>query len=116
VVADQGRSAPRGPDRAHPAARCPRHRDLDFTAAVRDHYEPLFAAWRGVVERARLRGEVTDDTDADSVMLSLVSPLVLVPLLWRQTLTADEVDRVVALVLRATATGVVPHPPRTTTG
>ena len=75
----------------------------DYKAAVIEHFRPLFDGWRAVVERARARGELVDDVDADTVLLTLVSPLVLVPLLFRLTLTAGEVRRIAALVVDATS-------------
>jgi AcrR family transcriptional regulator len=74
-----------------------------YTTAVLEHYSPLFADWRGVVERARARGELVDGVDADTVLLTLVSPLVLVPLLFRLPLTAGDVRRIAALVVDATS-------------
>jgi AcrR family transcriptional regulator len=74
----------------------------DYTAAVLDHYQPLFADWRGMLERAQARGEAAADLDPDAVLLTLLSPLLLVPLLYRRDLTRRELDGVVALVLRAT--------------
>lgn len=75
----------------------------EYTEAVLAHYETLFAGWRQSVARARARGELADGVDADAVLLTLGSPLLLVPLLFRRTITPREVDGVVALVLRATA-------------
>jgi AcrR family transcriptional regulator len=75
----------------------------DFDAAVLEHYAPLFADWRAMLERARVRGEVADDVEADAVLLLALSPLLLVPLLYRRTLTRGEVDHLVELTLRATA-------------
>jgi AcrR family transcriptional regulator len=74
----------------------------DYTAAVLAHYEPLFDGWRAMVARARDRGELADGVDVDAVLLTLASPLVVVPLLFRRPLRSDEVDGIVALVLRAT--------------
>jgi AcrR family transcriptional regulator len=74
----------------------------EYTAAVLDHYETMFDGWRAAVERARGRGELADSVDADAVLLTLGSPLLLVPLLFRRRISAREVDRVVALVLRGT--------------
>jgi AcrR family transcriptional regulator len=77
-------------------------RDPEYERLVLRHYAPLFDAWREVVERARLRGELARDLDADAVVLALVSPLLLVPLLFHRALTADEVERHVGLVVDAT--------------
>lgn len=75
----------------------------DYTAAVLEHYAPLSDDWRAMLERAQARGEVAADVDADAVLLTLVSPLVVVPLLFRRRLAAAEVEAVVGLVLRSTA-------------
>ena len=55
-----------------------------------------------MVERARARGELVADVEPDAVVLALVSPLLLVPLLFHRTLTADDVERHVELVTAAT--------------
>jgi AcrR family transcriptional regulator len=75
----------------------------DYTAAVLEHYAPIFTGWRAMLERGRARGEVADDVDADAVLLLALSPLTLVPLLYRRTFTHAEVDHLVDLVLRATS-------------
>ena len=77
----------------------------EFTAAVLDHYGPLFQDWQALVRRAQARGEVAADVDPDTVLLALASPLVVVPLLFRAPLTDADVDRLADLVLRATAAG-----------
>jgi AcrR family transcriptional regulator len=74
----------------------------EYTAAVLEHYETMFDAWRDRVARARERGELAEGVDADAVLLTLASPLLLVPLLFRRPISRGEVSRVVALVLRAT--------------
>jgi len=75
----------------------------EYTAAVLDHYETMFDAWRDRVAQARQRGELADGVDADATLLTLASPLLLVPLLFRRRISRGEVARVTALVLRATA-------------
>jgi len=77
----------------------------DYTAAVLTHYEALFDSWRAMVERARARGELADGVDTDAVLLTLASPLVVVPLLFRRPVGDAELAHVVALVLRATSAG-----------
>ena len=74
----------------------------DYTAAVLTHYEALFDDWRAMVVRARGRGEVAEGVDADAVLLTLASPLVVVPLLFRRPVQGEELDNVVTVVLRAT--------------
>ncbi|HEV7762837.1 MAG TPA: TetR/AcrR family transcriptional regulator C-terminal ligand-binding domain-containing protein [Acidimicrobiales bacterium] len=75
----------------------------DYTAAVLAHYETLFDDWRALFRRARERGEVAAGIEADAVLLTLASPLLLTPLLFRRTISTREVEQVIALVLRATA-------------
>jgi AcrR family transcriptional regulator len=77
-------------------------RDPEYDEVVLEHYEPLFDSWREVVERARARGELRADLDADSVILTWVAPLVLVPLLFHRRLGRGELDRHVELLLAAT--------------
>lgn len=78
-------------------------RNLDYDRIVLEHYAPLFAGWRGVVERARTRGELRDGVDADAVLLALSSPLLMVPLVFHRSLSDDEVRRHADLVLAGTA-------------
>ena len=55
-----------------------------------------------MIERAQVRGEVRADLDVDATILTLVAPLVVVPLLFRTELTSANVDALVDLLLRAT--------------
>jgi AcrR family transcriptional regulator len=70
----------------------------DYEALVLEIYAPVFDAWRAMIERARSRGELRDDVDADTVLLALASPLLVVPLLFHGTLTATQVRRIADLV------------------
>lgn len=70
----------------------------DFDALVLESYAPLFASWRAMVDRSRRRGEVRADVDADAVLLSLASPLLLIPLLFHRTPTPAEVRHIADLV------------------
>ncbi len=79
--------------------------DPEYERIVLEHYVPLFESWRDVVERARDRGELVADVDADAVVVALVSPLLLVPLLFHRALTTDEVERHAHLVIAATVVG-----------
>lgn len=45
---------------------------------------------------------VADGVDVDATLLTLASPLVVVPLLFRRRLGDEELEHVIALVLRAT--------------
>lgn len=74
----------------------------EFVAAVLEHYRPFFAAWRAVVARAVERGEVRADLDADTVLLTLTSPFITVPLLFRGRSARPRVDDIVDIVLRGT--------------
>lgn len=76
----------------------------DYDALVLEYFEPLFDGWRALVERARERGEVRDDVDADTVMLMVASPLLMVPLLFHRRLTRTEVTRIADLAIAATST------------
>jgi AcrR family transcriptional regulator len=70
----------------------------DFDALVLETFEPVFVAWRALVERARDRGEVRAGVDSDTVLLSLASPLLVMPLLFHRTPTPTEVRRIADLV------------------
>lgn len=76
----------------------------EYTQLVMEHFEPLFSEWRGIVERARARREVRDDIDVDAVLLTLSSPLLLLPLLYRYSPSDEDVRRVADLVIAATLT------------
>ena len=75
----------------------------DYTAAVLGHYETLFDDWRAMAARVRDRGELADGLDVDATLLTLASPLVLVPLLFRRRVRDEELEHVISLVLRATS-------------
>jgi AcrR family transcriptional regulator len=79
--------------------------DPEYERIVIEHYAPLFDTWRGVVERARERGELVAEVDPDAVVIALVSPLLLVPLLFHRALTTGEVQRHADLVVAATRIG-----------
>jgi AcrR family transcriptional regulator len=78
-------------------------RHPDYDALVFEHYGPLFAAWRAVVERGRARGDVRADVDPDVVVAMVTSPLLVGPLVMHHTPAPDELDRMVDFVLAATA-------------
>jgi AcrR family transcriptional regulator len=80
-----------------------RHRDYD--EVVLRYYKPLFAGWTSLVERARLRGEVRDEVDADTVILLLISPLLMAPLVLHRKLSHVEVRDIADLIVAATSTG-----------
>lgn len=79
----------------------------DFNDAVIAHYDELFEDWRVLVRDAQDRGAVRDEVDADTLLLALASPLLLVPLLFRRSIRPTRVDRLAALVVRAST-----HPDR----
>jgi len=81
-------------------------RHPDYDQVVLEVYAPLFDAWRAVIERARSRGELRDGIDADAVILTLVSPLLLVPLLFHRKLTPTEIRRHTNLITAATQSPV----------
>lgn len=74
----------------------------EYNAAVLEHYESIFATWRELFERARERGEVRADVDADATLLVAGSALLLVPLLFRRKVTRRELDQIVEIVWRGT--------------
>jgi AcrR family transcriptional regulator len=84
-------------------------RHPDYDALVLEHYEPLLASWRAVVERAQDRGEVRPELDPNTVVMMLTSPLLVMPTVMHHVLTRRELDELVRFVLAAT---VVPRPLR----
>jgi AcrR family transcriptional regulator len=75
----------------------------DFDALVLDHFAPVFDAWQGMVERARSRGELRPNVDADAVLFTLASPLLTIPLLFHRAPSATEVRRIAETVHAGTA-------------
>ena len=75
----------------------------DFDALVLESYQPLFEGWRAMVDRARERGEVRADVDADTVLLSLASPLLVIPLIFHRKPTRAEVDRIADLAFNGSS-------------
>lgn len=70
----------------------------DLDTLVLESYARLFDAWRAMVDRARARGELRPDVDADTVLLTVASPLLVIPLLFHRTVTPAELRRIAALV------------------
>ncbi|MCB0999462.1 MAG: TetR/AcrR family transcriptional regulator C-terminal ligand-binding domain-containing protein [Acidimicrobiales bacterium] len=80
-------------------------RHPDFRRAVLDHYQPLFESWRARIDQARTAGEIDADIPTDAVLLALVSPFVVVPLLFGTTIPEPTVRDLSRLIGRATGTG-----------
>jgi AcrR family transcriptional regulator len=80
-------------------------RHPEYDALVLEHYEPRFAGWREVVERARRRGELRPEVRASTVVLMLASPLLVTPTILHREPSADELESIVAFVLAATVAG-----------
>ena len=74
----------------------------EFDALVLDHFAPVFDAWRAMIERARSRGELRPNVDADTVLFTLASPLLAIPLLFHRTPSPAQVRRIVETVYAAT--------------
>jgi AcrR family transcriptional regulator len=74
----------------------------DFDALVLDHFAPVFDAWRGMVERARSRGELRLNVEADTVLFTLASPLLTIPLLFHRAPSPTEVRRIADTVYAGT--------------
>ena len=75
----------------------------DFDAIVLERFGPVFDAWRAMVERARGRGEVRADVDADTILYALASPLLSIPLVFHRRPTRTEVTRLADLVIAGSA-------------
>jgi len=79
-------------------------RHPDFNRLMFDHYAPILAGWRRIVERGIERGEVAADVDPERVVSLIVSPMLVTTLLERRAPRARERRALGQLVLRATAT------------
>lgn len=77
----------------------------EFNRFMFDHYAPIQATWRAVVERAIARGEVDADLDPDRIVVLLISPLLVTTLLERRKPKPKERRELARLVVRATAVG-----------
>ena len=77
--------------RAHP----------ELADVVTARYRPVLEAWREMASAARDRGELNADLDPESVMATLVAPLLLQPLMTGRPVGPDDVDKLVDVVLAA---------------
>jgi AcrR family transcriptional regulator len=66
------------------------------------YYAPLYEGWDMVVGRAHARGELRKDVRADAIVMTFVSPLVLVPLQFRRPLSRREISAATEMLLLAT--------------
>lgn len=71
--------------------------------AVTRHFAPVMEAWRGMLTRAVARGDAHDRHSSATVINTLVAPLFLAPLTLGGPSDPEVIDRIVALVLDATA-------------
>lgn len=76
----------------------------ELADALARHFAPVMDAWRAMLERAVARGDAHDRHSSATVINTLVAPLFLAPLTLGGPADPDAVDRIVALVLDATAT------------
>lgn len=75
----------------------------DLAAAVMAHYAPVLDSWNQMFKQALARGEVSRSHSPQTVISTLVAPLFLAPLMTGRAPSPDVVDRLVDLVLVATA-------------
>lgn len=74
----------------------------ELADVVTARYQPVLEAWREMASAARARGDLNADLDPESVMATLVAPLLLQPLMAGRPLRPDAVDRLVDVILAAT--------------
>ncbi|OBB62216.1 hypothetical protein A5757_04890 [Mycobacterium sp. 852013-51886_SCH5428379] len=72
--------------------------------AMMSWYRNDLPQWVAVIDRAVDRGEVPPDVNRDVLLHMMLAPAVTVSLFDGRALTAGEIDSLVALVCRATAT------------
>ena len=74
----------------------------ELADVVTARYQPALDAWRQMASLASARGDLNPDLDPDTVVTTLVAPLLLTPLMSGRPLPPDAVDRVVDVILAAT--------------
>jgi AcrR family transcriptional regulator len=68
-----------------------------------EHWKPVAAGLSQIVDRAKCRGEIAEETDARTLMYLLVSPLLMHTVLLHDAPDADLVRQLAAAVTRAFA-------------
>ncbi|MEE2031981.1 TetR/AcrR family transcriptional regulator [Rhodococcus chondri] len=82
-----------------------------FNALVVSQWEPARNSWHELVRQATRRGEVRSEHDPTTVINALMSPMFLSPLTLGRSLSTQEIDSIVELLLSGTRAG----PPTPTT-
>ncbi len=62
----------------------------DYTSAVLEHYQPIFADWRTKLARAVDRGDIAPNVDIDAIQRIKLAPLQLETQLYRRKKTQRE--------------------------
>ncbi|MGW0664209.1 TetR-like C-terminal domain-containing protein [Streptodolium elevatio] len=76
----------------------------EFNAVVTDAWTKSLPQWVGMVERAVDRGEVRPEVDPISVVNLMLAPLIATSLLGRRGTSLQDLEMLIELVYRATAT------------
>src|SRR5699024_4853160 len=84
-------------------------RHPEFNAQVARGCEPAIASWHALYESAAATGQAAPGHDPETVFNTLLGPVFLGPLMLGRAIAPDQVDRVVDLMLAATA--APPEPP-----
>lgn len=84
-------------------------RHPEFNALVARGWEPAIASWHALYESAAAAGQAAPGHDPETVFNTLLGPVFLGPLMLGRAIAPDQVDRVVDLMLAATA--APPEPP-----
>ncbi|CAM2990498.1 TetR/AcrR family transcriptional regulator [Prescottella defluvii] len=79
----------------------------DFNQLVLEQYKPVLDAWRQMAQRAIDRGEANADHTPEAMVNALAAPLFMGPMMLGRRASAEELDRIVGIVLAATR----PHHP-----
>ncbi|SUE16103.1 TetR family transcriptional regulator [Rhodococcus gordoniae] len=91
-----------GPVEVASAALMASHRYPDFNQLVLEQYRPVLEAWRTMARRAIERGDANSDHSPEAMVNALAAPLFLAPMMLGRKASAEEIDRIVRMVLAAT--------------
>lgn len=87
------------------AALMASHRYPEFNKLVLEQYRPVLEAWQEMARRAIARGDANSDHSPEAMVNALAAPLFLAPMTLGRKASADEIARIVGMVLAATRPG-----------